>query len=566
MIRSLHIKNYALIDSLDLDLDPGFNIITGETGAGKSIILGALSLLLGARADLKAVRNPEMKSVIEADFDLSRSPRVRELLAAADLTGDDSASVLLRRELLPGGRSRAFVNDTPATLATLRDISLRLVDIHSQHQNLLLADPAFQLDVVDTLAGNAALLDEYRSAYADFRRALRKFTDTRESVRRTQADREFIAFQYAQLAEAELVPGETEGLEAERSLQADAGEIRSRMLAASGPLAENPEANAADLLGDASAALCALAANFADTTADTDWHALAERLESARLEVADIAATVARAEARLEADPGRLEEIEQRLSLLYSLQTKHHAENTDALIAIRDRLAEQLATLADSEGILAKLQADARRAKKKAAELAGRLSGARSTAAAAFAADLRNSASTLGMPNLRCEINITRGKLTPTGADQIQFLFAFNKNQTLTPVGATASGGEISRLMLSLKSILAARMSLPTIIFDEVDTGVSGDIAARMAAMMAHISRDIQVLTITHLPGVAAMGARHFKVFKQDDDTATTTRVQRLDGAGREAELALMLGGDPAEESALATARTLLQKASDTSK
>ncbi len=557
MIRNIHISNYALIAALDMEPAPGFNIITGETGAGKSIILGALGLLLGERADLRAMRMPEQRCVVEAEFDAGEGSAVDAILREHDLVGDVAGTVILRRELLPGGRSRAFVNDTPVTLPVLRGIAVHLVDIHSQHQNLLLSDPAYQLEIIDTLAGNADIRSEYATAFAAYRSALKKYTATREMIRRNKDDEEFIAYQFGQLEQMNLVPGETEALETEREMLVNATEINERLTAVTGPLADDDH-DALGALAKAVAALESLASEYGDGA--TDWHSLAERLESARLEVADIAGTVADKAERLDADPARLDEIEKRLSQLYSLQNKHHVDNADGLIALYDKLGTQLAALADADTILTGLETEARRAKKAAVAVAVRLSESRAAAAAAFASELRAKASPLGMPNLRCDITLTRTRLSPTGADQIQFLFAFNKNQTLTPVGSTASGGEVSRLMLTVKSILASRMSLPTIIFDEVDTGVSGDIATRMADMMADISRNIQVMTITHLPGVAAMGERHFKVYKEDDETSTSTHVSLLDREGRRSEIAVMLGGE-ADEASLAAADALIAKA-----
>ncbi len=557
MIRNIHISNYALIAALDMEPAPGFNIITGETGAGKSIILGALGLLLGERADLRAMRMPEQRCVVEAEFDAGEGSAVDAILREHDLVGDVAGTVILRRELLPGGRSRAFVNDTPVTLPVLRGIAVHLVDIHSQHQNLLLSDPAYQLEIIDTLAGNADIRSEYATVFAAYRSALKKYTATREMIRRNKDDEEFIAYQFGQLEQMNLVPGETEALETEREMLVNATEINERLTAVTGPLADDDH-DALGALAKAVAALESLASEYGDGA--TDWHSLAERLESARLEVADIAGTVADKAERLDADPARLDEIEKRLSQLYSLQNKHHVDNADGLIALYDKLGTQLAALADADTILTGLETEARRAKKAAVAVAVRLSESRAAAAAAFASELRAKASPLGMPNLRCDITLTRTRLSPTGADQIQFLFAFNKNQTLTPVGSTASGGEVSRLMLTVKSILASRMSLPTIIFDEVDTGVSGDIATRMADMMADISRNIQVMTITHLPGVAAMGERHFKVYKEDDETSTSTHVSLLDREGRRSEIAVMLGGE-ADEASLAAADALIAKA-----
>lgn len=561
MIKSLHISNYALIDELDIDFDSGFNIITGETGAGKSIILGALSLLLGERADARVVRDPSRKSVTEAIYDISNGPLVKELLRANKLDAD-SDECILRREIVPGGRSRAFVNDTPVTLPVLRDIAVHLVDIHSQHQNLLLASPEYQLNIIDNLAGTADLLQEYRSAYAAYRQTLKQYTDTRELIRRNENDAEYLQYQYNQLAQLDIQPGEHTALEQEREILANVNEIKNDLGAALDPLV-NASDNALFLMRQAVQALEELSASIGHSSDSIDFHSLAERLESARIEVSDITDSLVDYDLAIAADPARLDEIEQRLSMLYSLELKHHVDDSDGLIELQRRLGEQLEALENSDNVLARLEKAAKKAKKNAMTLAAQISDKRHAAAAEFADVLRRTAAPLGMLNLRCEISLTRGKLTPEGFDQIQFLFAFNKNQALMPVGNTASGGEISRLMLAIKTIIAEKIHLPSIIFDEVDTGVSGDIAARMASMMSAISRTIQVITITHLPGVAAAGTTHFKVFKEDDENATTTRITRLSRSEREAELALMISGNPADPAALANARALLEKASD---
>lgn len=560
MIKTLLISNYALISGIEIEFDPGFNIITGETGAGKSIILAALGLLLGDRADMRVVRDTSRKSVIEAVFGIADAPGVADMLADLGFDSVDN-DCILRRELLPGGRSRAFVNDSPVTLPVLRQIAVRLIDIHSQHQNMLLASPEYQLEILDNLAGNASLLREYRAAYALYRRALRQYTETRDMIRRNRDDADYIAFQYDELEAMELQPGEHESLEHERDTLSNLDELLERIDSALTPLAGEP-VSVQTALADAVSAVESLAFDQTDedNDPDIDFHNLSERLESARIELSDIADTLLQYRESLNADPGRLEEVEERLSRLYSLETKHHVANADELIEIRDRLAAQLATLEDGDRVLARLEAEAKRAKKAAVNLATELSDRRTAAAADFSRRLRETAAPLGMPNLRCDISFMRAKLDHDGFDRVQYLFAFNKNQALTPVGGAASGGEISRLVLSVRAILAERMQLPSIIFDEVDTGVSGDIATRMAAMMAAMSRSLQVICITHLPGVAAMGSVHFKVYKEDDENSTTTRIRRLDTPAREAELALMLSGNPADPTALATARTLLSK------
>lgn len=560
MIKNLHISNYALIDEIDIDFAPGFNIITGETGAGKSIILGALSLLLGGRADAKAVRRGERKSVIEAIFLLGDAPDVERIIKDNNLDNPVEGECLLRRELLPGGRSRAFVNDTPVTLPLLRELAEHLVDIHSQHQNMQLTTEAYQLDVLDILGNNGELLSNYCKAFAAFREALKKYTDTRDMLRRNRDDADFLSFQYQQLADMNLMPGEHEDLEKEREILANVGEIKENLSAALEPLSEGSE-NALDLISSAVDALEKLADTLGEGDRVVDYRLLAERLESARIEIQDITDTLAESNENVAADPERLQEIESRLSDLYSLELKHHVDNTDGLIALRDRLKAQIDTLDDGDNILHTLEIAAKRAKKAAITLAQQLSERRSATAADFVAELCRRAAPLGMPNLRCNIEISKGKLTPDGFDQVRFLFAFNKNQTPMPIGGSASGGEISRLMLTIKSIVAERTKLPSIIFDEVDTGVSGDIAGRIGMTMALISRYIQVITITHLPGVAAMGTRHFKVFKEDDENTTNTRIRLLDESERCGELALMISGNAEDSAARANAESLISNA-----
>ncbi len=364
MIKNLHISNYALIDEIDIDFAPGFNIITGETGAGKSIILGALSLLLGGRADAKAVRRGERKSVIEAIFLLGDAPDVERIIKDNNLDNPVEGECLLRRELLPGGRSRAFVNDTPVTLPLLRELAEHLVDIHSQHQNMQLTTEAYQLDVLDILGNNGELLSNYRKAFAAFREALKKYTDTRDMLRRNRDDADFLSFQYQQLADMNLMPGEHEDLEKEREILANVGEIKENLSAALEPLSEGSE-NALDLISSAVDALEKLADTLGEGDRVVDYRLLAERLESARIEIQDITDTLAESNENVAADPERLQEIESRLSDLYSLELKHHVDNTDGLIALRDRLKAQIDTLDDGDNILHTLEIAAKRAKKQ---------------------------------------------------------------------------------------------------------------------------------------------------------------------------------------------------------
>lgn len=550
MIRQLHITNYALISEIDINFGPGLNIITGETGAGKSIIVGALSLLLGGRADLKAIRNSDKKSVIEAVFDTAGFDNLKKIFDQHDIDWIDDECIV-RRELSPSGRSRAFINDTPVTLQQIQEVTRQLVDIHSQHQNLLLADHSYQLSVIDTLADNKALLENYSKAYNDYKTALKEYTEMRDMIMRNQADAEYISFQLEQLNAMKLQPGEQAALEHERDVLANMAQIKEHLSGALGALTGS-KLNALGALAISSDHLMRLS----DVLDDAE--SLTERLESARLEIKDIAETLEAYDADMNADPEALVRIEDRLSNIYSLEAKHHVDNSDDLIALRDKLASRLNAIDNADESLAQLHDKAKAAKRLATLVARELSERRHAQAAVFADELRQRALPLGMKNLRCEISFVPGKLSPTGFDNVDFKFAFNKNQPLMAVSDGASGGEISRLILSLKLVVAEKMQLPTIIFDEVDTGVSGDVALKMAQLMANISVRSQVIAITHLPQVAASGNVHFKVYKEDDDTSTNTHIKRLTDDERIDEIAVMLSGKADDASARATARTLL--------
>lgn len=552
MIRSLTVSNYALISNIEIDFSPGLDIITGETGAGKSILLGALSLLLGGRADTKVIADTSKKSVIEAVFDASDASGLDTLLADNDIDADAAGEVILRRELSPSGRSRAFVNDTPVNLTALRDIAVRLVDIHSQHQNMLLSDNSYQLAIIDSLADNRQLLAEYHKAYEIYKGILREYTATRDMIRRNRDDADFISYQLDEIKALSLVAGEQEALEEERTILENAGTI-NRDIAEALDALDGEESGALSALSRAASACNGLADKNID-----DISPLAERLESALIEVGDIARTLRDYESRFRDDPGRLEAVEDRLGSIYSLELKHHVDDSDALIELGDMLAHKLEAIENGDAVLEDLENRAKAAKRDAMMIARTISAARQTAARSFAAALEEEARPLGMKNLRCTIALTPTRLSPTGIDAVEFLFAFNKNSSPLPVRDTASGGEISRLMLVIKTIVGRKMQLPTIIFDEIDTGVSGDIASRIGMMMSRIAENIQVITITHLPQVAARGTSHYKVYKEDNETSTETKLRRLDETGRVDEIALMLSGDSTNAAARETARVLL--------
>lgn len=555
MLKSLHISNYALIDTVDISFHHGFNIITGETGAGKSIMLGALSLILGGRADLKAVRDSGKKSVIEASFEVNKYPKLKEYCLDNDIEWDDTLCIL-RREIAPAGRSRAFINDSPVTLDLLSHVAMQLVDIHSQHQNQLLTSGDFQLRVIDNLAGNGELLSEYHRRYASYRNALKRLHDTKKLLEQNRNDEDFTRFQLEQLDELGLTDSEQEQLEHDRDILSNITDIKTTISGALDALSEGTH-NALASLAETSD-YCEELTRYLE-----DSDNIGERLETVRIELRDIAETLTAYDQEFQADPEELEAIESRLNTIYSLQQKHRVSTVAELIALREELREKLDRLENSSFTIEELEKEARRAKNAAKQLAAELSQRRVEEAARFEETLRQQAMPLGMKNLRTQVKVTPGELTPTGMDKIEFLFAFNKNQPLMPVSGTASGGEISRLMLSIKAIIATKMQLPSIIFDEVDTGVSGDVANRMGVMMKDISRNIQVITITHLPQVAAKGNAHFKVYKEDDDDATHTRLRELSATDRVDELALMLSGSTVEEAARANARSLLNMQQD---
>lgn len=551
MLNSLHISNYALIDNIDIRFHAGLNIITGETGGGKSIILGALSLLLGERADLRSIGNSERKSVIEAEFDIKDNVGLRNYCRENDIEADDDV-MIMRREISPTGRSRSFINDTPVRLEDMKEVGLRLVDIHSQHQNQLLSSPDFQLRIVDSLADNGKSLNEFSELYSSYKTALHKLKATKSAIAKDRENADFMQFQLQRLDELDLQPGEADTLETEREQIAEAADARERFNEVLIALSAG-ETNALSLLSDATGALENILVHL---PAEAE---VKERLDNMMTELADIADTIEEAASAFPADlSSDLEAIERRLRRIEDVKDRQGVASADELIQVRTRLQSRLQRLEESEGILKELEQEARKAKKLAVEQAARITAARKRAAEEFAAVLRETAMPLGMKNLVCEIAVEPSDMSATGADNVEFRFAFNKNQVPVAVGSVASGGEISRMMLSIKSIIAYRMSLPTIIFDEVDTGVSGDVADRMGRMMRDIGENIQVITITHLPQVAAKGEHHFKVFKHDTDTSTVTHIKELSRAERTDELALMLSGDSTNPASRAAAEELL--------
>lgn len=554
MIQSLSISNYALISAVDIEFAAGFNIITGETGAGKSILLGALGLLLGGRADMNVMRDKTRKTVVEASFLLNGSQNnINAVLEAADIETNADRCVL-RREINPRGGSRAFINDTPVTVALLRDVAVNLVDIHSQHQNLLLSTPEYQLSVLDALANNAEILQQYSQAYTEYRKALTEYKTSRDRLQKARQDEDYISYQLQQLEALDVKEGEQTQLEQRRDVLANATRVRQNLETAASNLLDSP-----NITAGISHAIDALA-QIRDILPQLPE--LCKRLSVARIEMQDIAEEVSMLRSTVNGDPQELEQVEQRLSEIYALQSRHNVNTDKQLVEIRAKLQSQLQFISNGNYSLSEIEDKARKAKKIAVTIAREITNRRCSAAVKLANELQLRAQPMGLQNMRCEISVTQARLTETGIDAVDFLFAFNKNQELQSIGKTASGGEISRVILTLKSIMAEKMQMPTVIFDEVDTGVSGNIAVRMGVMMKEISSTTQVIAITHLPQVAACGVYHLKVFKEDDETSTNTRLRVLDRNERIQELALMLSGMPDDETALRTAEMLLDKAS----
>lgn len=551
MIGHLHISNYALISSLDLNFGPGMNIITGETGAGKSIILGALGLVMGMRSDSKAVRTGATKAVIEVEFDITGLVEVSTWLDK-NIEDNPSGVCIMRREISAKGNSRAFINDTPTTLDQMQTLSSMLLDVHTQHQNLSLSDNRYQLSVIDSVAGTNNVLKQYQEAYHTYRQALDEYARVRDTAERYRADEEYIAYQLEQINELGLVPHEQEDLERERDRAANATTTREHLEATNNSL-NTGDGGIIAALTTAIEHLGQLQENYDDASD------LASRLMGVRTEINDIADTVADHLAAMTVDTMPLEEIEDRLSKIYSLETRHNVETSDMLIERAKQLQERIDIIHDNNGTLARLENNAKQAKKQAVIIARQLTKMRTESALKFGETLVELARPLGLSNLRCDILISKSKLTPLGMDQIDFRFAFNKNQPLMSVGKTASGGEISRLILAIKAIASEYANMPTLIFDEVDTGVSGEIATRMGRMMEKISRHTQIIVITHLPQVASQPGSHFCVYKEDDETSTNTNVKQLTEKERIDEIAKMLGAGAGDNAAHNNAVSLIE-------
>jgi len=552
MLSRLYISNYALIDRLEIDFKEGLTIITGETGAGKSILLGALSLIMGERADIKAMRDSGSKTIVEATFNIT-GYHLDRLFAEADVDYDEQECIL-RREIAPSGRTRAFINDTPVPLTLLREVATRLVDIHSQHSNMLLAKPQFQLDIIDSLAGNQPLRDEYLLQYRQYRDIEQKLKQLTERCHQARGEEDYLRFQLKQLQDMNLKPGEDAKLEAEQAKLSNVTEIKQALWEVE-HLLSGEDVAVIDHLKTAVSRLQAIESMLPDV------EGFAERVDTALIELKDIASAVANVQEALQLDPEQLLIVENRLNDIFTLERKHNVQTVDELIALQTGYDARLHDLDTGDEQIEQLKHQLETIHAQATLLAHQLTDNRRKAAQSFAQQLVERARLLALGNLQFDIAFTpTDGLTPTGVDAIEFRMAFNKSQPLMPVKDTASGGEISRVMLCVKAIVAQRVSLPTIIFDEVDTGVSGDTASRMGEMMGDIARNIQVIAITHLPQVASHGDNHLKVYKSDEDESTHTHVAMLDHEQHVMEIARMLSGKDINQAAIDNARTLIQQ------
>lgn len=551
MLKSLFIQNFVLIDSLDIHFYQGFSVITGETGAGKSIILGALSLVLGQRADGKSIKKGADKCIIEAVFDIS-AYQLESFFLENDLEYD-AKSCILRRELFASGKSRAFVNDSPVSLSIVKELGSRLIDIHSQHQNLLLGDNRFQLKVVDVMGENEILLILYRKEYLHYQSLKKELKELKEKATRTKQEEDYVRFQLEQLEEASLIEGEQEELEQEQETLSHAEEIKGSLYKIT-ELLDGEELGGIQLIKEALSTADSLERYFPRAKE------IAERLRSAYIDLNDLASETDVLKEDIEFNPERLEWVNDRLNTLYSLQQKHRVPTVTQLLEIREKYKSQLKEIDSYDEQISLLNSQLELSHTELLQQADVLSGQRKIAAGAMAEQLVKMVLPLGMPHVRFRVDVLpKEEPGSDGKDEIRFMFSANKSGDLQPVAQTASGGEISRLMLCLKAMIAGFTALPAIIFDEVDTGVSGDIADKMGDIMQELGTKMQVITITHLPQIAAKGKEHYFVYKEDTPDRTVTRIKHLTAKERIKEVARMLSGASLTEASLANAKELLK-------
>ena len=552
MLKQLYIKNFTLIDTLDMEFRSGFSVITGETGAGKSIILGAIGLLLGQRADSKSVKMGTDKCVIEAHFDLSRYGMER--FFDENEIEFDAEDTIIRRELTSAGKSRAFINDTPVALSMLKELGEQLVDVHSQHQNLLLNKQDFQLSVVDIIADDAKELADYQQTYVRYQELKKEEQRLREDIEQGRQQVDFMQFQYDELTNARLSDGEQEELEQRSETMSHSEDIKTALYEAESAL-EGDESGVVGNLKKAVSALQGIEHVYPDVAE------LAERMNSCYIELKDAAAEVSGKMEDVDFDPAELDMVNTRLDRIYELQKKYKVERIDQLLAIQEELGRKLSNIENSDEALAEIERQVSETLKDAQRKAELLTEKRRVAAGVIEKQMRERLVPLGMPNVRFEIAVEQETLGHSGQDKVSFLFSANTSTSLQPVSQVASGGEIARVMLSLKAMISGAVKLPTIIFDEIDTGVSGKIAEQMARMMSEMGHcDRQVISITHLPQIAALGSTHYKVYKDETAQGTTTHMLMLNDEERVREIAQMLSGSDVSEAAIQNAKELLKR------
>lgn len=551
MLKKIYIKNFTLIDQLDITFHAGFSVITGETGAGKSIILGAIGLLLGNRADSKMIKMGEKKCTIEAHFDLSKY-NYEAYFEELDIDFEPEDTII-RRELTSNGKSRAFINDTPVSLQDMRTLGEQLIDIHSQHQNLLLQKEDFQLNVIDTIASDQKEVAAYKAAFQQYKNAEKQLAELTSRLAKAKENEDFLRFQYNELASANLVSGEQEELEQESKMLSHAEEIKSALYQANGLLSDD---NAIiDQLRTVSEILNKV------TSVYPKIEAAAARVDEAYIELKDIASEVSAESENIDYDSTHLEEVNQKLDTLFTLEQKYHVSSDTQLIALKNELDEQLQKIDNSDEETAELERVVGRWKAEAEKLAKTLTTVRKKAAKTIENEMGKRLVPLGIPKVQFKVEIAEKTLSLDGRDKVQFLFSANTSTALEPIAQVASGGEIARVMLSLKAMLSGAVKLPTIIFDEIDTGVSGKIAEKMALIMKEMGNaDRQVLSITHLPQIAALGHSHYKVEKEETEDGTHSRMRELSDEERVQEIAQMLSGADITEAALQNARELIKQ------
>lgn len=550
MLQHLTISHYALIEHLDIDWHTGFSVITGETGAGKSIMLGALGLLLGGRADAKAIQMGEKKCMVEATFSIEND-HLQPFFANNDIDYDDKECII-RREVLNTGKSRAFINDTPVSATKLKEIGAALIDIHSQHQNLLLRNEHFLIDMLDIIAAEPAIKSAYEQAYAAHKQAATALKNLQERVSKGQADQEYLQFQLSQIDEASLTPNEQNDLEQELQMLSHAEDIKQGLYTAQSLIATD-ELSVTQNLRQAAEALYNIANNYPQAST------IAERIDSARIELDDIEAELSTWAENIDYDPARLAYVEDRISTIYQLEQKHHVSSLDELLAFADDLRSQLNSMENADDDLRRQTETVNRLLNERNQAAQFLTESRQKAALSTEKELCQALHALGMPHAALKFVLTpRTEPDATGADRVVLLFSANKNVPPQDVSQIASGGEIARLMLALKALIARHTQLPTIIFDEIDTGVSGNMAERMATVMQQIAETCQVICITHLPQIAALGTHHYKVFKEDSASATHSHITALSQEERVEEIAHMLSGTHLTDAAINNAKALL--------